>query len=141
MRQQELAAGLRTFVIDVARGTRSTTMSRVAAATLGLLERRGPHRITVLAEREGVSQPAMTGLVQRLEASGLVRRDEDPADGRVSLISITDAGRDALRARRAEQDARVAAWLETLSPTERDVLAAAVPVLLTYPDSEDHAHR
>ncbi len=140
MKQPELAAGLRTFAIDVARSTRSTTMSRVAAATLGDLERGGAQRVTTLAEREGVSQPAMTGLVQRLEAAGLVRRDEDPDDGRVSLISITPGGREALASRRADQDARIRAWLDGLSPAERDALVAAVPVLLTYPDSEDHAH-
>ncbi|WP_020691654.1 MarR family winged helix-turn-helix transcriptional regulator [Aeromicrobium massiliense] len=141
MNQLELASALRTFAVDVARSTRSTSMSRVAAATLGVLERSGGRRITALADQEGVSQPAMTGLVQRLEASGLVRREDDPADGRVSLISITDAGREALRTRRAEQDAAMGAWLDRLSPAERDLLAAAAPVLLTYPDTEDHAHR
>ncbi len=141
MNQPELARALRTFAVDVARRTRSASMSRVAAATLGVLERSGGQRITALAGQENVSQPAMTGLVQRLEASGLVRREDDPGDGRVSLISITDDGRAALRARRAEQDAALGAWLDRLSPAEREVLAAAVPVLLTYPDTEDHAHR
>lgn len=141
MNQLELASALRTFAVDVARSTRSTSMSRVAAATLGVLERSGGQRVTALAERENVTQPAMTGLVQRLETSGLVRREDDPSDGRVSLISITDAGREALTARRAEQDAALGAWLERLSPAERELLAAAAPVLLTYPDTEDHAHR
>ena len=131
------ARALREFVAVVVRSTRSASMSRVAAATLSLLERQGPLRITDLAEREAVTQPAMTGLVQRLEQAGHVARSPDPADGRASLISITTAGVAALGARRAEQDARIAAWLATLPPEQLATVESALPALTTA--MEDHA--
>src|ERR1700722_15405309 len=66
-------------------------LSLTAAATLATLERSGPCRLTVLADREAVTQPAMTQLVARLQTAGLVTRAADPADGRVVSIAITDA--------------------------------------------------
>lgn len=98
-------------------------LSLTAVATLGFLERRGVQRITALATAEGVSQPSMTQLIQRLEQRGLVTRTSDPADGRVALVGLTDNGRAALAARRERNAARVAELLADL-PTD-DVLALA----------------
>src|SRR5512147_2176032 len=86
-------------------------LSLAAAATLATLERSGPCRLTELAVREGVTQPAMTQLVSRLQADGLVARDTDPSDGRVVQVSITDAGRATLATRRAERGERLAELL------------------------------
>src|ERR1035441_4352506 len=49
-------------------------LSLTAAATLATLERSGPSRLTSLAVKEGVTQPAMTQLIGRLQESGLVNR-------------------------------------------------------------------
>lgn len=87
-------------------------------------------RITTLAEREAVTQPAMTGLVQRLESSGLVVRSADVRDGRVALIDITPLGRQLLLRRRAEQDAIITNRLARLSAEDRVALDAALPALL-----------
>lgn len=104
-------------------------MSMTAAATLATIERHGPSRLTMLAAREGVTQPAMTQLVSKLEDSGLVRRGADPADGRVVLVALTDAGRTALARRRADRADRLAVVLAQLSPGDRAALAAALPAL------------
>lgn len=76
-------------------------LSLTAAATLATLERSGPCRLTSLAIREGVTQPAMTQLIARLQGDGLVTRDPDPADGRVVRVGITDKGSAVLSRRRA----------------------------------------
>ena len=99
-----LARGLREFAGGLLRSTRADSLSRAAASTLSWLAREGAMRITTLAERDGVTQPAMTGLVQRLEASGLVTRKSDARDGRVALIDITPLGRRTLERRRAAQE-------------------------------------
>src|SRR5680860_898613 len=62
----------------------SEGVSLTAGSTLGLLLRSGPLRLTALAEREAVSQPAMTGLVGR---------GADPSDGRAVLVELTAQGR------------------------------------------------
>ena len=75
-------------------------LSLTSASTLATLERTGPRRITDLAVIEGVTQPAMTVLVRVLEQSGLVERRGDPADKRVALVAVTEAGADYVQARR-----------------------------------------
>jgi DNA-binding MarR family transcriptional regulator len=49
-------------------------------------------RITVLAERAGMTKQGMGQLVADLERQGLVTRKPDPADGRATLVQFTDAG-------------------------------------------------
>ena len=104
-------------------------LSMTAAATLAGIERLGPQRLTVLAAREGVSQPAMTQLISRLEESGLVRREASPEDGRVVLVVITDEGRAVLARRRSVRSERMAAIIAQLGPEHRAALASALPAL------------
>jgi DNA-binding MarR family transcriptional regulator len=104
-------------------------LSLTAAATLATLERSGPSRLTWLAVREGVTQPAMTQLIARLQDAGLVDRAADPADGRVVQVRITADGRAMLAGRRAVRAERLAGLLDRLSPDERDLLALALPAL------------
>ena len=105
------------------------TMSRTSSSTLARLDRDGPSRLTALAVREGVTQPAMTALIARLEDSSLARREPDPADGRVVLVGITDTGRALLTRRRAERAERLAVLLAGLSPEHREAISAAIPAL------------
>jgi DNA-binding MarR family transcriptional regulator len=104
-------------------------LSMTAAATLAGIERLGPQRLTVLATREGVTQPAMTQLISRLEDSGLVRREPCAEDGRVVLVDITEQGRATLAHRRSARAERLAAIIAQLSPDHRAALAAALPAL------------
>ena len=104
-------------------------LSLTAAATLATLERSGPSRLTWLAVREGVTQPAMTQLIARLEDAGLVDRATDPADGRVVQVRITADGRAMLADRRAVRAGRLAGLLDRLSADEREALAAALPAM------------
>ena len=104
-------------------------LSLTAAATLAALERSGPSRLTWLAVQEGVTQPAMTQLIARLQESGLVCRDADPADGRVVRVRLTDEGRALLARRRAVRAERLAAILTRLSQEDQAALAAALPAM------------
>jgi DNA-binding MarR family transcriptional regulator len=107
----------------------ASELSMTAAATLNGIERLGPQRLTLLAAREGVTQPAMTQLVSRLEQSGLVRREASQEDGRVVLVSITDAGRAVLARRRAQRTERLAGVIAQLSPGHLEALSNALPAL------------
>ena len=131
--EQELAgevAGALERLIGLFRSlSPASGLSLTAAATLATLERSGPGRLTWLAVREGVTQPAMTQLVARLEEAGLVDRIADPDDGRVVQVRITAEGRAVLAGRRAVRAERLAGLLAGLSTDERNALAAALPVM------------
>ena len=104
-------------------------LSLTAAATLATLDRSGPCRLTVLAAHEGVTQPAMTQLVDRLQGAGMLDRVPDPADGRAVQVRITGEGRALLARRRAVRAERVAGLLARLSPGDQALLTAALPAL------------
>jgi DNA-binding MarR family transcriptional regulator len=105
-------------------------LSLTAVATLGSLARQGPQRITTLAAAEGVSQPSMTQLVQRLEQRALVKRDSDPSDGRAALVKLTDEGKAALAARRERNAHVIARLLTDLPEADVDALSDAVSAVL-----------
>ncbi|BBH65838.1 MarR family transcriptional regulator [Actinoplanes sp. OR16] len=104
-------------------------LSLTAASTLARLERHGPQRLCDLHAPEGVTQPAMTQLITRLERDGLASRGSDPADGRAVLVSVTDAGREAVARRRAARATAISAVLRKLPEEDRAVITAALPAL------------
>lgn len=124
-------------------------ISFTTASTLSRLEQDDPRRLTSLAVEEGVAQPSMTQLVQRLERQGFVERNRDPDDRRLVWVSITDAGRRLLADRRRARAAELAEVLATLPPEEEAALGAAVlaalPVIRKLierrPDAPDPAER
>jgi DNA-binding MarR family transcriptional regulator len=97
-------------------------LSASAAFTMNRVCREGPIRLTALATKEGVSQPSMTQLVQRLERAGLVTRLADPDDGRACLIGITAQGQALLDERKRMRRERLAALMATLTDEEQSAL-------------------
>jgi DNA-binding MarR family transcriptional regulator len=72
----------------------------------------------------------MGAIVSTLEAQGLVDRAADAADGRQSIITVSDAGRRALSdARTVKQDWLAERLTGELSQHEQDIVAQAVPLL------------
>jgi DNA-binding MarR family transcriptional regulator len=71
----------------------------------------------------------MTQLVTRLEREGLAARSSDPADGRVVIVSITEAGRAAVARRRAGRAQALAPLLDALPAEEHAAITAALPAL------------
>lgn len=112
-------------------------ISLTALATLSTLDRTGTRRITELAAIEGVTQPSMTTLIAGLERSGLVQRRGDPNDRRVSLVTLTEAGRQYIVHRRQAGTEAFAALVSELSPREAAALAAAVPALTRLRDLDN----
>ena len=105
-------------------------LSLTAARALGRLNEEGPIRLTTLAAAEGISQPSMTQLIQRLERQGLATRINDPEDGRAALVNITNAGRALLDARRRDRRDRLAELLMALPPEDEATLTLAMQVAL-----------
>src|SRR4051812_13371348 len=128
---RSLASDLEAALTDVwARLQRHTDppLSRTAASVLAMLAER-PRRVTELADAQAVAQPTMTVALQRLEGQGLLRRERDAHDRRVTNVHLTDAGRETLERRRASRGHALARRLDALTAHQRDDLAAALPAL------------
>jgi len=82
-----------------------------------------------LAAAEQVRPPTMTRLVAALEADGLVVREADRTDGRLTRVRPTAKGRSLLARGRARRVAALTAQVRALDARDRDALAAAVTIL------------
>ena len=104
-------------------------LSRTGASVLKSLSEDGPQRVTTLAANEPVAQPTMSAVVQRLERRGLVSRTSDPADGRASLVEITEQGEHILGERQRARAHWLAERLSGLEAADRQAVMAALEVL------------
>jgi DNA-binding MarR family transcriptional regulator len=104
-------------------------LSPSLVSVLACLERKGPLTLGELAVLERVKPPSVTRMVAALESKGLVRRDADPTDGRVSHVSVTADGSRTLQISRTRKTAYLARRLTTLSDADAAALAEALSVL------------
>ena len=81
---------------------------------LGWLDKNGPVRASAIVEVFGMDKGALRRQLQHLEELGLVRRTPDPADGRATLVSVSDEAVHRLgevdEQRRAVAGERLSEW-------------------------------
>jgi DNA-binding MarR family transcriptional regulator len=129
-----LAQQVRVFALKLRRRLRAQgdagDLTPSQWGVLRQLEENGPATTSALARIEGMRSQSMGTIVAALEEAGLVAGTPDPADGRQTLLSLTDHCREWIaQGRAARQD-----WLSRtidarLSPAERAQLAQALPLL------------
>ena len=104
-------------------------LSHGLLSAMAVIAKRGPLRLTDLAQLEGVSAPSMTRTVAELETRGYVVRSPDPVDGRAVLIAAADAGTAAVLDARTTRAQLVSELLATLDEKDAAAIAAALPAL------------
>jgi DNA-binding MarR family transcriptional regulator len=96
----------------------------------------------------GLAKSSLTGLVDRTERNGLVRREPDPQDSRAVRVALTPAGSRLAAEFYAETCRRIDRLADGLSPADRDLLAGLlgrvvldnrVPVV--FLEQDEGAHR
>jgi DNA-binding MarR family transcriptional regulator len=98
---------------------------------LGVLERDGPQRVSLIARKAGMVGPQASRELRSLEAAGYVERSTDAADGRAVVVSVNAKGTDAyLRLR----DASVAAAGTALAKWSSGELAELARLLSRMAD-------
>lgn len=89
-----------------------------------------------LALSEGVSPPSVTRSLSRLLDLGMVVREQDPADGRASLVSLTAAGLAERENLLRTREVWLSEHLRRLSHDEIEALLTALPALERLCDPE-----
>lgn len=82
-----------------------------------------PYGMSELGSVLGLAKSSLTGLVDRTERNGLVRREPDPLDARAVRILLTPRGAKLAEEFYAETCLRVDKLAAGLSSAERDLLA------------------
>ena len=129
-----LASELRILIGKLRRRLREeshlgdVTMSQ--ASVLSRLERDGPATVSSLARAEGMRPQSMAATVLALTEAQLVTGAPDPADGRQTILTLTDSCRVWIAASRAAREDWLARTIETrLAPAEVTELERAVALL------------
>jgi DNA-binding MarR family transcriptional regulator len=129
-----LAAELRATIGKLSRRLRDQTnfndLTWTQISVLYRLEQEGPATVTHLARAAGMRPQSMGANISALEAAGFVVGRPDPGDGRQTILSITPACEEWIRAgRAARQD-----WLHNtiqsrLDTAEQEQLDRAIALL------------
>src|SRR3954469_17987154 len=82
-----------------------------------------PHGMSELGAMLRLAKSSLTGLVDRTERNGLVRREPDPQDTRAVRVALTAQGGKLAREFYTETCRRVEELPGNLSPAGRDTLA------------------
>ncbi len=62
-----------------------------------VLDEAGPMEQTALAQASCLLLPSLTRMLRAMEGEGLLTRASDPTDGRKSIVTVTDKGRQILQ--------------------------------------------
>ncbi|MDH6117721.1 DNA-binding MarR family transcriptional regulator [Kitasatospora sp. GAS204A] len=115
----QLARAAAAYYRQFAAMAAESGLTLMQGKTLSLL--REPKSMRSLAELLACDASNITGIVDRLETRGLVRREVSPADRRIKNVLLTEEGERAVRRIRARVSAGLTG-LERLSAEERSSL-------------------
>lgn len=130
---EAVAADLRPVLLRLARELRKETeqlgITARQATLLWLVKRNPGLSLAELAAEEGISPPAMSGHVDRLERAGLIERIRSSEDRRRVGLRLTDEGARLLRRVRARRTTWLTDRLGSLEPAELEAIEVAIPAL------------
>ncbi|MEJ6760412.1 MAG: MarR family transcriptional regulator [Candidatus Planktophila sp.] len=125
--------------LDIARRDAFGELENWGFDVLAALRRAGaPHQLSpgLLMQETMVTSGTMTNRLDRLEELQLITREQDPADGRGSLVTLTKSGMRAVDAALESLLENERELLRTLSVKDRDVVAELLSKLVTELDGD-----
>jgi DNA-binding MarR family transcriptional regulator len=128
-----VADDLRPVLLRLARELRKETeqlgVTARQATLLWLIKRSPGLSLAELAAEEGISPPALSGHVDRLERAGLLVRERSTVDRRRVGLRLTDDGVKLMRRIRARRTTWLAERLDDLDPAQLAAIDTAIPAL------------
>ncbi|MEO6124695.1 MAG: MarR family transcriptional regulator [Ilumatobacteraceae bacterium] len=136
----ELAHSLRSSVARLARKLRQQDRNDFGPTFTSALASINRHEQLThgeLANLEQLAPPTITAIVSKMEALGLISRETDERDRRVTLIRMTAAGKDQLESDRTRRTEWLDGQLQALTDDELRRLTAAAAVLTKLTEASD----
>ena len=126
----ETGPHIRLVLWKAAKAVEKVDKESIAQTGLGLsdfsimeaLLHKGPLPINQIGEKVLLTSGSMTAAVNRMEKKGLLKRIQDPADGRSFYVHLTKTGRKKIKIAFAEHEKNLEKIASALSDEERKEL-------------------
>ena len=125
-----IRALVRRFAVSERADVACCGVTVAQAAALEALGAGEPVRLADLGRRLGIAPSTLTRNLARLEASGLVEREEDPQDARSFRVALTAAGRRAARSVAAQEEGFARQVLDRIPAPRRAAVVESLGELL-----------
>jgi DNA-binding MarR family transcriptional regulator len=129
----EIVALVRTLRRDLLRNPAEDAekegLTGPQVSVMACLVSKGPTTLTEISRDLGMSHSTASGIVDRLQARGLVRRAQDPDDQRRTRIIVTDKVTRYVQDLQAGPTGRLAAALAKAAPAKREAIRKGLRLL------------
>ena len=130
---QEILATVRVLWRDLLRNPYADAeqhgMTGPQITVMACLVSRGPMTLTELSRSLGMSHSSASGIIDRLQARGLVRRTEDATDRRRTSIEVTEAVQRYVRELEVGPSGRLVEALGKATPAQRAAITTGLDLL------------
>jgi MarR family transcriptional regulator, organic hydroperoxide resistance regulator len=138
LRQQaeEILATVRALWRDLLRNPYADAeqhgMTGPQITVMACLVSKGPMTLTELSRSLGMSHSSASGIVDRLQARGLLRRTEDATDRRRTSIQVTEAVQRYVHELEAGPSGRLVEALGNATPAQRAAITKGLELLSRF---------
>jgi MarR family 2-MHQ and catechol resistance regulon transcriptional repressor len=108
-------------------------------AIMEALLHKGPLPINKIGEKVLLTSGSMTAAVNRMESRGLIKRIQDPADGRCFYVHLTKKGRQTIKSAYAQHEKNLEKIAGVLSGKERKELVRLLKKIGLFAESLETA--
>jgi DNA-binding MarR family transcriptional regulator len=130
---EHILATVRTLWKDLLRNPYTEAeehgMTGPQVTVMACLVGKGPMTVTELSRSLGMSHSSASGILDRLESRGLVRRTEDTTDRRRTSIEVTEAVHRYVRELEEGPAGRLARALASATPAQRAAISKGLKLL------------
>ena len=119
-----------TLAPNVTREWFSLDLTTSQLKVIMLLFTDGPARIGVLASSLDMPLSVMTGIADRLVERGMLVRESDPSDRRVTICKLSESSKGLMRRLTGLELAKVAKGLSGMPPQELRLITQAMEAIL-----------
>ncbi|MEL7626400.1 MAG: MarR family transcriptional regulator [Anaerolineaceae bacterium] len=120
----------RNFMIERFHFIQESGISQSQMLSLFYLHRNDNVSINALATYLGISNPAVSQLVDKLVHHGFVKRIDNPRDRRGKLLGLTEDGKQLVSQAKIAHHQWIKALAESIQPEETSVIEEAVQIIL-----------
>jgi DNA-binding MarR family transcriptional regulator len=116
---------------------RLTNLSTSQLLVLDLLAINSPQTVGSIADRVGLAQATVSGVLDRLEERGLIARQRGDSDRRQIMVHLTDSGRSLQEQAPTALQTRFLANFSSLQDWEKTAILSALQRLADLMEAKD----